>query len=530
MVKLRIVDLFDPNDPGLSLDSIDEIFPSGNSEHRLIDYYRGGSYVPANESVLIPQSGQISILDFQGAGDGVAEPFRTHWGAIATGQSGENITASVSYDITPPARFAGKHFGCIIVAGGGGAGISPGGGGGGGSLVYIPKGIPFNAGDQWKFEVGAGGAGGSTGDGAIGGSTKLTVKPSGGSSYEVFVQANGGKGGDGGTNNNSVAGDGGIVEMFNTTHKRSQNSIFNDYPDNDDIQTSTGGDGGIIVPFGYSDAGVTGGDYGGGGGGVGAFNFIYGPWSSGTVIDPVGGKGFGASWSGGVSGQTPANGNGGTGVLAAGGGARGPVVSPSSASSTNFQRNSGGGIFDSSYDMATKYIMDRGVLAFGFQDAQSIPFGTSSTVTTGNISMKKNVFVGNSNTKNTRNSYFKLTNTNKTDGAKHGGEGTHSKAGGHGIYGGKDGNARETGTTSDGNSGSHGRIYNPKNWGGGGGAASAFTASPGAWGVCGGPGIAIIFGSTPSADSAFLTADGTELIIPHIFPTADGYFDSDGWH
>ncbi len=522
MVKLRMVNLFDANDPGLSLDSIDEVFPSGSSvNHTLTDYYRGGSYVSANESILIPTSGEISILDFQGAGDGIAEPFRTHWGAIVTGQSGENISATVSYDITPPAHFAGKHFGCIIVAGGGGAGIAPGGGGGGGSVVYIPKGIPFNAGDQWKFEVGAGGAGGSTGDGAIGGSTKLKVKPSGGSSYEVFVQANGGKSGDGLTNNSGIAGDGGIVELFNTTHKRSQNSIFNDYPDNDDIQTSTGGDGGIIVAF-------AGGDHGGGGGGVGAFNYIFGPWSSGTVLDPVGGKGFGAS------GQTPSNGNGGTGVLAAGGGARGPVVSPSSASSTNFQRNSGGGIFDSSYDMATKYTMDRGMITgvaeTGFQDAQGIPFGTSSTVTTGNISMKKNVFVGNSNTKNTRNSYFKLTNTNKTDGAKDGGEGSHSKAGGHGIYGGKDGNARETGTTSDGGSGSHGRIYNPKNWGGGGGGAAAFDGSTGAWGVCGGPGIAMIFGSTPSVDSAFLTAEGTELIIPHIFPTADGYFDSDGWH
>jgi hypothetical protein len=570
MARLRFVDHFDSDDPGLSLDSIDEVFPSGSSvNHTLTDYYRGGSYVPANESTLIPTSGVIKILDFQGSGEGgpinVPKPW---YGAILTGGQ-----SSKTHSFAPPAHLAGKHFGCVIVGAGGGAGGSPGAGGGGGSVVYIPKGIPFHAGDEWQFRMGRGGGGGSTSDGGDGGTTFFSIKKSGWSSYYDYIAAGGGSGGETGQASvgfgatNADGGDRGRpwfwhadkdtnnLPAYSARQQIDQgsysdtgsysNPIFNPlgYPRSDgpadsnttgnNIQASYGGEGGDVSI-------TTGLAYGGGGGGVGGFDFVYGAWDSSTTnIMPRGGNG---GYGYGVSS-----------VLAAGGGGgRGPVVAATSTQGTNFQRNSGGGIFDSSYDINSKYeIQFFPTPKTGFHDAQGLSVldtvgGSYPPPTTGNTAPQTNIFVGNSSSKNERSFYFKPTNTNRSDTSKSGGHVSSSSNGGYGVYGGKNGNTIATRHTSDvsnpfGTSYDEttGRIYRPKNWGGGGGAASRFTSTVSGgsygnlngnhgYGVSGGPGIVIIFGPTPSLDSDFLTTEGGEFIIPHIFPSADGFYN-DSW-
>ena len=571
MVRLRFVDPFSDSEPGLSLDSIDEVFPSGNSVNlTLTDYYRGGSYVPADESPIIPTSGQISILDFQGAGEGgPVDPPKPWYGAILTG----DLMYTRTHDITPPAHLAGKHFGCIIVGGGGGAGGSPGGGGAGGSVVYIPKGIPFNAGDEWKFSMGRGGGGGKTSDGVDGGTTSFSIKKSGFSQHYEYIAAGGGEGGEcgqasvGGGVTSADGGDRGrpwfwasesdgfinpsiarywIDRGYYADSGSYSNPIFNSlgYPRSDgpadsntngnNIQASYGGEGGDVSI-------TTGVAYGGGGGGVGGFRFDNGPWDSNTIYTmPKGGNGGNFSGGGSIS-------------VASGGGGRGPVVAATSTLSTNFQRNSGGGIFDSSFDVNSVYeIQVFPSVKTGFHDAQGISVGDSiggsyPPPTTGNTAPQTNIFVGNSSNKNERSFYFKPTNTNRSDVGKSGGDQGALTNAGYGVYGGKNGNTIHTKHNGDvsliyGTSSSEttGVKYNPKNWGGGGGAASRFTSTvegssfgnrqgSHGYGVSGGPGIAIIFGPTPSIDSDFLTTEGGEFVIPHIFPTADGFFGPDDW-
>lgn len=569
MVKIRFVNLNDSNDPGLSLDSIDQFFPSGSSvDHTLVDYYRGGSYVDSYQSRFIPESGQISILDFQGAGDSDNPNVPGFFGMIVTGgNSSDNLLQGVQF----PSWMEGKHFGCILVSGGGGAGEAPGGGGGGGATIYVPKGIPYHAGQTIDLRVSRGGAGGYSArsggyygtKGSSGTSTEIYIDRGPGVPQNMYgngipmrgpltvplLRAEGGWYGQGTAGTDTGAGGAGgypqrwfadgsnytgyVDSAFRANPLYDSTGFGDSYPGNDDIQISSGGRGG------NAGSTFTGGIHGGGGGGVGGFNFGVGPWVNapghyGTILNPRGGSGWNAP------GFTNSTGNGEGGVLSAGGGGRAGIILATSETATNFQSNSGGGIFDSSFDKSSIYYMDRGVFTgtpqTGFQDAQGIPLGTSSNVTTGSLAPKKNVFVGNSNIKNTPATYYKLTNTNKTDGSKNGGEGQNSKSGGHGIYGGKDGNERRTGAATDFGTDSIGRIYNPNNWGGGGGGASHSNSNTGTrgFGVSGGPGIAILFGPTPSKDSNFLTTEGGEIIVPHIFPTADNFFfkdlnDSSSW-
>ena len=68
------------------------------------------------ESATIPTSGQITILDFQSAGEGLPQGFANrHWGVVCTGESPVPVSNSgKSFTVTPPSTMDGKHFGMIL--------------------------------------------------------------------------------------------------------------------------------------------------------------------------------------------------------------------------------------------------------------------------------------------------------------------------------------------------------------------------------------------------------------------------------
>jgi len=533
MAKIRRIDPFDPNDPGVTMEDIFAVFPppsghsqyssSGISNYRLTDLYRGGGIVPTVESATIPTSGQITILDFQSAGEGLPQGFANrHWGVVCTGESPVPVSNSgKSFTVTPPSTMDGKHFGMILIGAGGGASGNPGNGGAGGGSVYIPKGVKYTAGEVWTVIVGSGGlakevSSGNTASGFSGGSTIFKVDG------VTLVTAGGGAGG--GTSNTAIKPAGG-------TSSRSSNSNFNNanYPNTGQMVFGIGGDGGKRSP---SSSGNT--QLGGGGGGVGGFSAANFTAASASGSKPTGGDGWGLGDN--------ANGTGGTGFISsAGGGGRGTSLGHSTPTSTLQARNCGGGIFDSAYDKGTASVMDNlstsdflSGVDIGFHDAVGVPpVAHVASDLTGINARQKNFFIGTNNTSNDPRFDFKLTATNKDDTNKLGGL---SSKGGRGTYGGKDGGMQHRGASSSSLTPGNGTVreYAPSNWGGGGGANSTLTdasdTARNGCGNCGGPGIFVMFGVTPSAGASNLTADGGEIQLPHIFPSMNGWFEPDGWH